>query len=47
MVKGANISYGNDLLGLMLNATIEETTIKGGKVRFGMQALIDNCKIFS
>jgi hypothetical protein len=47
MVKGANISNGNDLLGLMLNATIEETTIKGGKVRFGMQALIDNCKIFS
>ncbi|KAH8940043.1 hypothetical protein BDL97_15G067200 [Sphagnum fallax] len=42
MVKGANISYGNDLLGLMLSATIEETVIKGGKVHFGMQALVDN-----
>ncbi|CAM6039494.1 unnamed protein product [Sphagnum compactum] len=42
----ANISYGNDLLGLMLSAAIEETTIKGRKVHFGMQALIDNCKTF-
>ncbi|CAN5960418.1 unnamed protein product [Sphagnum jensenii] len=46
MVKGANVSYGNDLLGLMLSATIEETVIKGGKVHFGMQVLIDNCKTF-
>ncbi|KAH8939971.1 hypothetical protein BDL97_15G064500 [Sphagnum fallax] len=46
MVKGANISYGNDLLGLMLSAAIEETIIKGRKVHFGMQALIDNCKTF-
>jgi PHYB activation tagged suppressor 1 len=48
MVKGANVSNGNDLLGLMLNATIEETTIKGGKVHFGigMQTLIDHCKSF-
>jgi PHYB activation tagged suppressor 1 len=46
MVKGANDAYGNDLLGLMLSATIEETAIKGGKVHFGMQALIDNCKTF-
>ncbi len=37
MVKGANISNGNDLLVLMLNATIEETTIKGGKVHFGIE----------
>jgi len=30
MVKKANnTSYRNDLLGLMLNARIEETTIKG------------------
>jgi PHYB activation tagged suppressor 1 len=47
MVKMAdNTSYGNDLLGLMLNATIEDTTIKGGKVHFGMKALMDNCKTF-
>ncbi|KAH8939641.1 hypothetical protein BDL97_15G045900 [Sphagnum fallax] len=41
-----NTSYGNDLLGLMLSATTEETTIKGGKVHFGMKALMDNCKTF-
>jgi cytochrome P450 len=47
MVKMAyNTSYGNDLLGLMLSATIEKTIIKGGKVHFGMKALMDNCKIF-
>jgi hypothetical protein len=46
MVKGANVSYGNDLLGLMFNATTKETTIKGGKVHFGMQTLIDNFKTF-
>ncbi len=38
--------HGNDLLGLMLDATTKETTIKGGKVHFGMQALMDNCKTF-
>ncbi|CAM6042203.1 unnamed protein product [Sphagnum compactum] len=47
MVKRANnTSYGNDLLGLMLSAAIEETTIKGGKVHFGMQPLMGNCKTF-
>jgi cytokinin trans-hydroxylase len=47
MVKNANnTSYGNELLGLMLNATIEETTMKCGKVHFGMQTLLDNCKTF-
>ncbi len=46
MVKGANNAYGNDLLGLMLNAAMEEIAIKGGKVHFGMQSLIDNCKTF-
>jgi cytokinin trans-hydroxylase len=47
MVKMAKkTSYGNDLLGLMLSATTEETTIKGGKVHFGMKALMDNCKTF-
>jgi PHYB activation tagged suppressor 1 len=47
MVKRAkNTSYGNDLLGLMFSATIEKTTIKGGKVHFGMQPLMDNCKTF-
>jgi len=30
----------------MFTATSEETTIQGGKVDFGMQPLIDNCKTF-
>jgi cytochrome P450 len=30
----------------MLSAAIEEITIKGGKVHFGMQPLMDNCKTF-
>jgi len=46
MVKGDNNAYGNDLLGFMLNAAMEEIAIKGGKVHFGMQSLIDNCKTF-
>jgi cytochrome P450 len=46
MVKQTNISHGNDLLGLMLDATTKETNIKGGNVHFGMQALMDNCKTF-
>jgi len=46
MVKRTNISHGNDLLGLMLDATTKETTIMGGKVHFDMQALMDNCKTF-
>ncbi len=40
------MTYGNDLLGVMLIATLEETTIQGGKVDFGMQPLIGNCKTF-
>ncbi|CAN5951661.1 unnamed protein product [Sphagnum jensenii] len=46
MVKGDNNAYGNDLLGFMLNAAMEEIAIEGGKVHFGMQSLIDNCKTF-
>jgi len=46
MVKRTNISHGNDLLGLMLDATTKETTIISGKVHFDMQALMDNCKTF-
>ncbi len=42
-----NASYGNDLLGLMLTATSQKTQdVKGGKVHFGMQQLMDNCKTF-
>jgi cytochrome P450 len=42
-----NASNGNDLLGLMLTATSQKTQdVKGGKVHFGMQQLIDNCKTF-
>ncbi len=46
MKRANNTSYGNDLLDPMLNAAIEETIIKGGKVHFGMQPLMDNCKTF-
>jgi cytochrome P450 len=46
MVKGDNNAYGNDLLGFMLNAAMEEIAIEGGNVHFGMQSLIDNCKTF-
>ncbi len=42
-----NASYGNDLLGLMLTRTSQKTQdVKGGKVHFGMQQLMDNCKTF-
>ncbi|KAH9530375.1 hypothetical protein CY35_U001800 [Sphagnum magellanicum] len=42
-----NASNGNDLLGLMLTATSQKTQdVKGGKVHFGMQQLMDNCKTF-
>ncbi|KAH8952995.1 hypothetical protein BDL97_08G001200 [Sphagnum fallax] len=42
-----NASYGNDLLGLMLIATSQKTQdVKGGKVHFGMQQLMDNCRTF-
>ncbi|CAK9881301.1 unnamed protein product [Sphagnum jensenii] len=44
--QAKNASHGIDLLGLMLTAASEETALKGGKVQFGMQALIDNCKTF-
>jgi cytokinin trans-hydroxylase len=44
--QAKNASHGIDLLGLMLTAASEETAVKGGKVQFGMQALIDNCKTF-
>jgi hypothetical protein len=30
-------SYGNELLGLMLSAITEKTTIKGGKVHFSLK----------
>ncbi|CAK9259837.1 unnamed protein product [Sphagnum jensenii] len=42
-----NASNGNDLLGLMLTATSQKTQdVKGGKVHFGIQQLMDNCKTF-
>jgi cytokinin trans-hydroxylase len=42
-----NASNGNDLLGLMLTAISQKTQdVKGGKVHFGMQQLMDNCKTF-
>jgi cytokinin trans-hydroxylase len=42
-----NASYGDDLLGLMFTATSQKTQdVTGGKVHFGMQQLMDNCKTF-
>ncbi len=41
-----NALYINDLLGLMFIIASKETFAKGGKVHFGMQPLIDNCKTF-
>lgn len=44
--KGGSECYGKDLLGLMLIAADKETASKGGKVQFGMQPLIEECKLF-
>lgn len=44
--EGGSKYYGNDLLGLMLAAARKDTASVGGKVHFGMQALIGECKTF-
>jgi hypothetical protein len=41
-----NDLYKNDLLGLMFIIASIETFAKCGKVHFGMQPLMDNCRTF-
>lgn len=44
--KGQSETYGSELLGLMILAADEDTSLTGENAHFDLQSLIDECKTF-